>query len=219
MTEQVKRRGYSGETRRRRADERRRAVLQSALARFTEAGYAGASMAGIAADAGVAVDTIYATIGRKPQLLLAVHDFVLAEGATDEHGEPVQALQRRYVAQVRAAPTAEAKITTYADALGRLLPKTAPLLEALRDAGVTDPDCRKVWQSLEHRRAGNMRLFAADLRSTGRLREQVTDEVVADLVWSMNSASYFLSLTRRGWTPEQYAALVGDVWIRTLLET
>jgi hypothetical protein len=174
-------------------------------------------MAQLAGEAGVAVDTVYATIGRKPQLLLAVHDFVLGDGATDESGEPVPALQRRYVAEVRAAPTAAEKIARYADALGRLLPSTAPLMDALREAGTTDEDCREAWESVETRRAANMRLFAADLRATGQVRRELPDEDVADLVWSMNSASYFLSLTRRGWTPERYVTLVRDVWTRTLL--
>jgi AcrR family transcriptional regulator len=109
---EVKTRGYSGEHRRRRAGERRRRVLECASTRFSRDGYAATSMAQIAADSGVAVDTIYATIGRKPQLLLAVHDLLLGEGATDEEGVPVPALQRRYVAEVRAATTGSAKLTT-----------------------------------------------------------------------------------------------------------
>jgi AcrR family transcriptional regulator len=217
VAERVKRRSYAGEARREQAATRRRTVLETALERFTADGYAGTSMARIAAEAGVAVDTVYATIGRKPQLLLAVHDLVLGEGATDARGEPVAALQRRYVEAVRTAPTAAEKVARYAAALGRLLPRTAPLLDALREAGATDPACRQVWESVEQRRAANMRLFAADLRATGELRDDLTDEEVADLVWSMNSASYFLSLRSRGWTAERYAALVRDVWTRSLV--
>jgi AcrR family transcriptional regulator len=213
----VKRRAYAGENRRREAAARRRSVLEKALERFTTDGYAATSMARIAAEAGVAVDTVYATVGRKPQLLLAVHDLVLGGGVTDEDGEPVPALQRRYVEEVRAARTAEEKIARYADALGRVLPTTAPLLEALHEAGLSDGACREVWESVEERRAANMRLFAADLRTTGQLRPDLADEEVADLVWSMNSPAYFLSLRRRGWTPGRYAELLRDVWTRTLL--
>ena len=46
----------------------------------------------------VSVDTLYASVGRKPQLLLAVHDMAL--GSSDE---PVAAEQRDYVAAMRAA--------------------------------------------------------------------------------------------------------------------
>ena len=62
-----------------------------------------------------------------------------------------------------------------------------------------------------------MLLFAADLRSTGELRADLTDRQVADLVWSMNSPEYFELLAARGYPPQAYAELVADVWCRTLL--
>ena len=43
---------------------------------------------------------------------------------------------------------------------------------------------------LADRRAANMRLFAADLRSTGELRDDLADNEVADLVWSTNAAEF-----------------------------
>lgn len=76
---------------------------------------AGTPVAEIARAAGVSVDTLYETVGLKPQLLLAVHDMELA-GAD----APVEAERRDYVRAIRAAPTAAAKITTYAEALARL---------------------------------------------------------------------------------------------------
>jgi hypothetical protein len=57
-----------------------------------------------------------------------------------------------------------------------------------------------------------MRLFAADLRNTGELRDDLDDDTVADPVWSMNAPEYFLLIRSRGWTPE-HAAMVRDVWI------
>ena len=101
--------------------------------------------------------------------------------------EPVAAEQREYVAAVRAASGARAKLTTYAEALGRVFPHTVPLAESLRVAAQTDAECRKVWEGLNERRAGNMLLFARDLRETGELREDLTDEDVAHLVWTTNS--------------------------------
>ena len=62
-----------------------------------------------------------------------------------------------------------------------------------------------------------MLLFAADLRATGELRDDLTDRRVADLVWSMNSPEYFGLLAARGSTPQQYAEQVADVWCRSLL--
>ena len=147
-------------------------MLRAAQELFTARGYAATSVTEIARAAGVSVDTLYQTVGRKPQL--AVHDMELAGGEA-----PAEAEQRDYVKQIRAAPTAVAKITAYTEALARLLPRTVPLLDSLRAAGEKDPACREVYQAVRERRAANMRLFAADLRSTGELRDDLDDDTVA----------------------------------------
>jgi AcrR family transcriptional regulator len=212
VTDQVKKRKYDASRRRQAAERTRAAVLRAARDLFTSRGYASTSVAAIARAAGVSVDTLYAAVGRKPQLLLAVHDMELAEGDT-----PVEAEQRDYVRRVRAATSATDKIAAYTEALARLLPRTVPLLDSLRTVGETDPACREVYLAVRERRARNMRLFAADLRSTGELRDDLDDAAVATLVWSMNAPEYYLLIRSRGRTPEQYAAIVRDVWTRTLL--
>jgi AcrR family transcriptional regulator len=210
--ESVKKRKYDASRRRAAAEQTRAAVLRAARELFTSRGYAGTPVAEIARAAGVPVDTLYETVGRKPQLLLAVHDMELAGG-----GAPVEAGQRDCVQQIRAAPTAAAKITAYATALARLLPRTVPLLESLRAAGQADPACREAYQAVCERRAANMRLFAAGLRATGELRDDLDGNTVTGLVWSMNAPEYFLLITSRDRTAEQYAAIIRDVWTRTLL--
>ena len=212
MSNQVKTRGYSSPQRREQAAATRLSVLAAARDLLQDRGYAATTVAGVARLAGVSVDTVYASVGRKPELVLAVIDMVL--GGTDE---PVPADQRDYVHAVRTEPTALGKIEVYADAVARLVPRTATLQEALRKAGDTDADCAATWRRLVTRRAANMRLFAGDLRSTGELRDDLTDEEVADVVWSTNAAEYWLLLNQRGWTPARYEALLVDVWSRTLL--
>jgi hypothetical protein len=62
-----------------------------------------------------------------------------------------------------------------------------------------------------------MRRLAADLRVTGEVRADLSDDDVGTLVWSLNSPDYFQLLRGRGLTPTQYADVVADVWTRTLL--
>jgi AcrR family transcriptional regulator len=207
-----KTRKYDATARRAAAERTRRRVLSAAHHFFTGRGYAETSVAQIARRARVSVDTVYTSVGRKPQLLLAVHDMALAGGR-----EPVPAEQRDYVQAVREEPTARGKIETYAAALGRLIPTTVPLMNALYEAGITEPECRAVWQAINDRRAANMLMFAADLRATGEIRPDLSDQQVADLVWSMNSAEYFGLLASRGLTPQEYSEVLADVWCRTLL--
>jgi AcrR family transcriptional regulator len=187
-------------------------VLRAARDLFVARGYPDTTVADVARKAKVSVDTLYASVGRKPQLLLAVHDMVLGSTA-----EPIAAEERDYVIAVRAAPGARAKLATYAEALGRLLPHTVPLAESLRTAGQSDAECRRVWEGLNERRATNMLRFAHDLRKTGELRQDLTDEDVAHLVWTTNSAEFYRLTTAHGRTTEDYVATVTDLWTRTLL--
>jgi AcrR family transcriptional regulator len=212
VSDQVKRRRYRSALRAQGAAATRQAVLASAQRLFTTSGYAATSVADIAAAADVNIDTVYATVGRKPQLLLAVIDMTLGGSA-----EPIPAEQRDWVEAIRAAPTAAAKIATYAQALTRIMPTAAPLFEALREAAATDPECARMRDELAERRAANMALFAANLRATGQLRDDLSDEQVADVVWTTNAPEYYRLVASRGWTPETYGKLLQDMWTRLLL--
>jgi len=204
-------RSYDASRRRAAAERTRLRILAAARDLFAETSYAGTSVQAVARRARVSVDTVYASVGRKPQLLLAVHDMALAEGPA-----PLPTEQRDFVKAVRAAPTLAGKVETYAAALARVLPRTVPLMNALREAGASDPDCATLHRELSERRAANMLLFAADLRATGELRADLTDQYVADLVWSLNSPEFFGLLAARGRSPEEYAAMLGDLLLRAL---
>ncbi len=218
MTGKVKagpagKRAYHAPRRIEQAAATRAAVLAAARELFVATGYSATTIAQIAERARVAPDTIYTTVGRKPALLRE-----LVETAISGTAQPVPAEQRDYVLRIGAADTALAKITIYAEAITAIQQRMAPVFLALRDAAATDADCASLWREIATRRARNMRAFAADLRSTGELRDDLTDDQVADIIWSMNAAEYWDLLVReRGWTPEQFRGWLGDAWTRLLL--
>jgi hypothetical protein len=88
----------------------------------------------------------------------------------------------------------------------------------LRGAAGADTDSAALWGEIADRRAENMRRFAADLRTTGELRADLTDDDVADIVWSMNGTEYWVLLVgERGWSPDRFATYLIDAWSRLLL--
>lgn len=215
MTENVKsRRRYHAPRRAEQAAATWRAVLEAARELFVARGYLATTVAEIAERAGVAVDTIYATVGRKPTLLREVVETSISG---QDHAVPAQ--QRDYVRAMVAAPTAREKLAIYAAAITEMAPRTAPVFAALRDAGLSgDRDCAALYAEITGRRAANMRLAAADLRATGELRPDLTDDEVADVLWSMNSTEYWVLLVdQRGWTPQRFGAWLADAWVRLLL--
>ena len=206
------RRRYTSALRSEQARATRSAVLEAARKLFAERGYAATGVAAIAERAGVAVDTVYATVGRKPVLLRAV-----LETAISGVDEAVPAEERDYVHRIRAAETAREKLELYAGAMAEIGPRLAPVHRALAEAALTDADCAALHVEIRERRAANMRLFAADLRATGELRPELTDDEVADVVWSMNAPEYRALFMERGWSAERFDRWLADAWIRLLL--
>ena len=207
------RKPYHSPRRAEQAIATRRAVLDAARELFIEQGYAVTTVADIARRARVAVDTVYAAVGRKPALLREV-----LESAISGSDQAVPAEQRDYVARIRAARGALEKIETYVVALLEIQPRLAPVYLALRDAAATDPDSAATWREISERRARNMRAFAAELRATGELRTDLSDDDIADIVWSMNGPEYWtLLVSDRGWSSEQFGNHLIDAWQRLFL--
>jgi AcrR family transcriptional regulator len=211
VAEEVKR-TYRSLRRAQQAAATQAAIVAAARKQFMTNGYAATAVADIAAAAGVNVDTVYASVGRKPTLMLAVIDATLASA---DH--PLAVEQRDYVQAVLAAPTAQAKLSTYAAALGRVMPKVSPLFDALAQAALTDPECAELRDAISARRAANTRQMAADLRSAGGLRSDLSDAEVADLLWTTNAPEYYALAVACGWSPAQYSIRLADLWTRLLL--
>jgi AcrR family transcriptional regulator len=213
MPEPVKAtRRYNAPRRAEQAARTRQAILEATRDLFVSQGYTASTIAEIAARAEVAVDTIYATIGRKPALMRA-----LVESAISGTDHAVPAEERDYVQRTMQAPTARAKFTAYAEGLVAVHRRLAPIFLSLRDAAAHDPDCATLWKEINDRRAANMLRFATDLRATKELRPDLTDTEVADVIWTMNAAEYFDLLTQRGWPPERIGAWLTEAWARLLL--
>jgi AcrR family transcriptional regulator len=212
VTTPAKTRSYRSPRRQQQAAATRRSVVRAARELFTRDGYAATTVTAVATAAHVSLDTVYASVGRKPELVLAVIDGVL--GSSDE---PVRVEEREYVKAIRRTPSAHGKIEVYAAAVGRLVPQIAPLEDALRRAAEGDAECAGVWARLLERRSASLLLLAEELRSTGELRTDLSDREVADIVGSTSAVDYHLYLARRGWSPQDYERLLVDLWTRLLL--
>jgi AcrR family transcriptional regulator len=210
MPAPVKRR-YDASTRRQAAARTRAAILDAARQLFGERGYAATPMTAIAERAGVALDTIYASAGRKPELAR-----LLLETAISGTDEAIPAEQRDYVQAIRAAPDARAKIAIYAAAITAIAPRMALVLAIIQQAAPDEPELATLWAGIADRRAANMRRFVADLAAVAPLR--LDPEQAADIVWATNATElYQLLVSERGWTPGQYQDFLIDTWQRLLL--
>ena len=213
MPDRVNTRGYRSQLRDEQAGQTRKAILAAARRLFTERGYAATTIAQIAAEAGVAIDTVYAAVGAKPVLFA-----LLLETAISGTDQPVPAEERDYVRRIRAQPRARQKIETYAAAVRTISERLGPLHLVLRDAAAQSPDLARIRDHIATRRAENMRLLAQDLIATGDLRPDLDVDQVADVIWSMNSAEFYhLLVAERGWSSERFEQWLADTWCRLFL--
>ena len=207
-------RTYDSSARREAARATRQSILDAAQSVFLEKGYSAATMPAIAKAAGIALDTVYATVGKKAALFR-----LLVETAISGSDKAVPPEERDYVRSIRAEPDPAKKLRIYASALRSIQSRLAPLFRVLQGAAPLDPELDVLWQSISQRRAENMRLLAKDLAATGGLRPGLTIATAADIIWSMNSPEFYLLLVeQRGWPAKEFEEWLGESWIRLLLK-
>ncbi len=214
MCTSVNTRSYDSSKRRAAALQTRHAILTTAHGQFVKSGYQKTTMAAIAEAAGVAVDTIYATIGTKSQLFQA-----LIEAAISGEDAAIPALERDYVRALRAEADPEKKLALYASAIRHIHERLAPLIRVLQEASVADEELALLWHEISERRAQNMQLFAAELAESGKLRQDLSIDQAADIIWATNAPEFYsLLVHERGWSGDRFETFLADAWNRLLLE-
>ena len=214
MGRKPKRRAYDSSSRQESARATRSAILGAARKLFLKQGYAATTMPDIARAAEVALDTVYAAVGKKPALFR-----LLVETAISGEDEAITAEERDYVQAIRNEPDAAGKLRIYATALCRIHPRLAPLVTALQAAAPLDADLKALWREISERRAANMRLFAEDIARTGSLRAGLSIPAAADIIWSLGSPEYYVLLVEsRGWALKDFEQWLADAWALLLLK-
>lgn len=206
-----RKRAYDVSRRREQARESRNRIIETAERMFLRHGYSSTTVHAIASAAAVSPDTIYKSFGGKPGLIRAIRDHALAgEG-------PIPAERRSDDIQARE-PDPRTIIRAWGGFVAELAPRGSPILLLVRDAAVTDPDVRTLQDELDHDRLERMTANARRLRDAGHLRQGVTVDEAAAILWTYSSPElYELLVLRRGWAPERYGRFVADAMINALL--
>jgi AcrR family transcriptional regulator len=205
------RRPYDASRRRAQAQQRRDLIVDAAERRFLGEGYAATTIATVAADAGVSVDTIYKSFGGKSGLVRAVHDRAL-EG---QGPEPAEQRSDRLQA---AEPDARRILEGWGALTSEVAPLVAPILLLVRTAATTDAELAALLAELDAARLQRMTQNARRLRRTGQLRPGVTVAYAADVLWTFSSPEvYELLVLRRGMALPEYGRFVAQAMVAALL--
>lgn len=214
MSEPVKSRRYDSPVRRERARRTRLGIIRAAHARFLKVGYPLTTLAAVAQDAGVSVDSVYGAFGSKRGLLGAVMDVNV--GGDDE---PVSVLEREMPQRMRNEPDQRAQLALFATGITAELERMRPLDDVLRSAATAEPDvaAARDLQNNQQRHAA-MRTVVGWIRARGPLRPGLDEATAADIVWTLTSPEvHHMLLQTRSWTGHRYQTWLRDILEHTLL--
>lgn len=211
------RRTYDATSRRVRASATRVRIVEAATRAFLDRGYAGATIPQIAADAGVAVETVYRSASGKAGLLAAAVQAALA-GGVDRADLPVE--QRTGIRRVIEATDPQQALRAYAMTQPGVWSRVGPLLRVLEAAAPTDQSLVELREQHAAQRLSGMRRFAGHLDDQGALAAELSVDRAADILWTLCAQANFEALvTTRGWTSAEYVDWLSRCLISALLPT
>jgi AcrR family transcriptional regulator len=213
-------RPYNADSRRERAEQERsdtrRRVLAAARTRFLADGYAGTKMLDIAAEAGVALASVYRAGRSKSELVQALLEMAItgrdpAEPSDDAGAGPALAtLAPPSFPEIAAVPDPEEQVEMIADRLVEVLEVIGPLWSVLRDAAAVDAGAAEAMRVAFERRGASFEV-AVGLLPEDRLRGGAQECI--DMLWALSTPElYGVLRVDRGWSQERYRA-----WLRRTL--
>ncbi len=208
-------RPYRSAVREDSARRTRRAIVAAAAELFVAHGYAGTSLAAIAAAAGVARPTVFAAFGSKTALLREVLDQALA-GDDD----PVPVASRPWFSPVWQATTPAGVLDAYATVCALIGERAAAVFETVRRAADDAPEAARLWGTLQQNRQAGARMVLEHARRVGDLRPGLDLDRAVDVLWFWNDPAHHAALVGgRAWPPDEYRDWLSARMRESLLET
>ena len=214
MAERVKpKRSYDSPRRREQAAATRLAILEAAHDLFVRDGYGPTTMAAVAAEARVALKTVYVAFATKAGLLRALWNLRLRGG-----DEEVPIAQQRLYRDVLEAPHPEDQLRLNAQNSREGKLRVAALAEVIRTAAPLEPDIGALWDRINTEYHANQRAIVESVATKGALRDGLDVERATDILWTLNHpGTWQLLVVQQGWSPEEYERWTGDLACNELL--
>jgi AcrR family transcriptional regulator len=213
MASESKRRPYEMSNRARQARETRRRIVEAAARLFVRDGYAATSINAIAAEAGVAVPTVYASLRSKANILRAVVELTVRG---DDESQPLASRTAWQQMERQADPGEQLRL--FARLHRQICDREAPVFAQLEAAAGTDPEATQLLAEHDENRHQTQSRLADILARRKQLKPGLTARRAADSIWTLASERTYLALVRdRGWSPASYERWVVEQLVAALL--
>ena len=205
MPKSTRQRSYTQKARAESAAETRRRIIEVTRELLARAPLENVSLPAIATGADVARSTVYTIFGSREGLMVAVAEDLLERGGFARIGQALR------------GPDVVRAFEISMDVAMELYSQEEPVGQALLSLAAVDRDAQSAAARLNLGRAQGMRRLAERMREQDVLRDDVTVEEAADVLWVITSFETYAQLRRgRGLTPQQVGERLLAMTRRTL---
>jgi AcrR family transcriptional regulator len=201
------------QSRRGKAQATRRKIIRASHDEFTEKGFHGATIASIAARAGVATQTVYFVFHTKAALISAViDDAVMGDAA-------VIPQETEWWKTMEATPDPVQALRTFILGAAPLFQRASAISEILRAAAQDDDEVRHTYETHEEQRRVAFQQVIETLANKASLRAGLTIDTATDLLMTIFSdGTYQFLTTNCGWDHDQLVDWLSQTLPQLLLE-
>lgn len=214
VSERTSPRAYDATRRRERAvlerEQTRRRVIDAAHRLFVSKGFTATTVADIAAEADVALQSVYTAGGNKAELLRLATQVAIA----GDH-EPLTVLDR--VGRLAEESDPRRQVRLIAERIAQTIERAAPILVAQRQAAAVDAGVAEALRAEQLLRLQTFRGMVGHIRASA-LQRGLTHDRAAELLWAAASPeSVLLLIGVRGLSGDALADHLEELTRRLLL--
>jgi AcrR family transcriptional regulator len=192
----------SGQQRRSRATRAR--ILEAATRLFVRDGYVTTTMAAIATEAGVAIQTLYLGFGSKLGILSAALDVAIVGD-----DEPLSLLERPWVRELTETRDGRQAVRLFVGEVARILARTYPLYAVVQAAAAGE--AADLLAENKRQRYQGVHAIATRLSAKPGFAPGLTVDQAADMLYALVSEEHYgLLVVDRGWSPEAWETWCAD---------
>ena len=174
-------------------------IISTARRLFMEQGFVPTTIEKLARESGVAVQTIYNSVGNKTEILSRIID----QAASGERApaSPLEFLAAELERTAVPIDVADVLAPWFAEVNGRM----APIYKILTEAAAVDPAAAALQRARDTQRFERYLAVPGLLRARGGLQHGQADEDVAALIWNTgHPQTYRFLVAERGWSQQRY---------------
>ncbi|MEU7868237.1 TetR family transcriptional regulator [Dactylosporangium sp. NPDC049140] len=192
----------------RQAAETRRDILDAALRLFAGRGYAATAIADIAAEAGVAVPTVYASVGAKPLLLKGLLKTVDIEAGVPE------------LAQALGAATDPREVLRLGVRITRqVAERGSAIIKVLASAAGSEPEMGQAYAEGLAKHGAGAAATVGRIAALGALSADVSEPDAVAIFATLTGTPVYDGLTGHGWSYDKCETWLLDTLAAQLLRS